>query len=220
MAYLGPGRPSFDEILQAGSIHSTSPSWDALGRFLRRPWFSRIWVVQEVAVGKNPVFICGNRGLAWDTFTCVCSTMVLEKLFSTAIVENIDDHERASWTSASPSVAMSRLSFMGIIRNLKQKWKSYKHSPYCALEDLYVILTYGFIDEADTLLYRPSSLPKNQESIEITIENLQSLVEAWSVVDENLASRQEMIRRARDCINICTRIYSALQGPDRSPGSN
>jgi hypothetical protein len=97
---------------------------------------------------------------------------------------------------------------------------TYEYSPYCALEDLYVSLTHSFIDEANTFLQRPNSLPKNQESIKIIIANLQSLVEAWSVVDENLASRQEIVRWAQDCINICTRIYSTLQDSDRALSSN
>ena len=97
---------------------------------------------------------------------------------------------------------------------------TYEYSPYCAFEDLYVGLIHGFIDEADALLHRPNSLPKNQESIKITIANLQSLVEVWSVVDENLVSRQEIVHWAQDCINICTRIYSTLQGSDRAPSSN
>lgn len=53
---------------------------------------------------------------------------------------------------------------------------TYEYSLYCAFEDLYIGLIHSFIDEADALLYRPNSLLKNQESIKITIANLQSLV--------------------------------------------
>jgi hypothetical protein len=86
-----------------------------------------------------------------------------------------------------------------------------------------------FINEANALLHRPNSLPKNRESIKMTIASLQSLVQAWSVDEsaqsygisnENLASPQETVRCAQDCIDICTRIYSTLQGSDKAPSGN
>ncbi len=45
-------------------------SWTACWRkyfnfFRRRAWFSRVWVVQEVALAKQVVFQCGPRRLAW-----------------------------------------------------------------------------------------------------------------------------------------------------------
>jgi hypothetical protein len=38
----------------------------ALERFLARPWWYRIWVVQEVAVSKKVWVYCGNRKCSWD----------------------------------------------------------------------------------------------------------------------------------------------------------
>jgi hypothetical protein len=58
----------------------------------------------------------------------------------------------------------------------------------------------------------------------MTIESLQSLVQAWSGVNESaqsygisdgdLASQQETVHCIQECIDICTRIYSTLQGSD------
>lgn len=48
------------------------PSWTALNELFRRHWFSRVWVVQEVAVGEEePMFILGDRAVAWKTVTFV-----------------------------------------------------------------------------------------------------------------------------------------------------
>lgn len=38
----------------------------ALERLLARPWWYRIWVVQEVAVSKKVWVYCGNRKCSWD----------------------------------------------------------------------------------------------------------------------------------------------------------
>ena len=39
----------------------TSRAWADLARFVRRPWFSRVWVIQEAALSKSPpVILCGD----------------------------------------------------------------------------------------------------------------------------------------------------------------
>lgn len=48
-ALVGSDLLSFDAILQAGGFEYPYTYWNALGRLLRRPWFTRIWVAQEVA---------------------------------------------------------------------------------------------------------------------------------------------------------------------------
>jgi heterokaryon incompatibility protein (HET) len=36
------------------------PAWNALFAFFRRPWFLRIWVVQEVVLARDARFFCGD----------------------------------------------------------------------------------------------------------------------------------------------------------------
>ena len=36
-------------------------------RFLQRPWFHRLWTVQEFALAKSTVLVCGPRTISWDT---------------------------------------------------------------------------------------------------------------------------------------------------------
>jgi hypothetical protein len=43
-------------------------SWAALRDLLNRPWFSRIWVIQEVVVARETVMICGSHVLPWKFF--------------------------------------------------------------------------------------------------------------------------------------------------------
>jgi hypothetical protein len=57
------------------------PKWTALSRLFRRKWFSRTWVIQEVAVGKNPVFVWGDRAVGWDTMLSVAVRLFSENLF-------------------------------------------------------------------------------------------------------------------------------------------
>ena len=40
----------------------------AVSGLLSRPWFSRLWVIQEVARSRSAVVICGARAVSWDCF--------------------------------------------------------------------------------------------------------------------------------------------------------
>ena len=42
--------------------------WMMIENLFRKPWFERIWVIQEVAVGPEPLIICGKRAVDWNTF--------------------------------------------------------------------------------------------------------------------------------------------------------
>ncbi|KAH6674810.1 heterokaryon incompatibility protein-domain-containing protein [Halenospora varia] len=39
---------------------------EALNDLLSRSWWKRVWVVQEFAVGKNTIFLCGDTSLWWQ----------------------------------------------------------------------------------------------------------------------------------------------------------
>lgn len=40
----------------------------AVGALYERPWFRRVWVLQERALSRSCVLYCGREGIAWDTF--------------------------------------------------------------------------------------------------------------------------------------------------------
>jgi hypothetical protein len=51
----------------------------ALVQFYRRPWFQRIWIVQETFGSRNrhPVFICGARSISWQDFSRACRSLMM-----------------------------------------------------------------------------------------------------------------------------------------------
>lgn len=46
--------------------------WAALAHFLNRKWFQRTWIVQEAALAKSLVLVCGMQVLLWDQIVKVC----------------------------------------------------------------------------------------------------------------------------------------------------
>jgi hypothetical protein len=41
---------------------------DALEALLERPWFMRVWIVQEIISARRATIVCGNRSMDWLTF--------------------------------------------------------------------------------------------------------------------------------------------------------
>lgn len=44
-----------------------NPSWRALFNILTHPWFTRIWIVQELLVSQNPIMWRGEKSIELDT---------------------------------------------------------------------------------------------------------------------------------------------------------
>lgn len=51
-------------------------NWAALLRLIMRPWFSRRWIVQEIALARNGLIYCGRRTISWRTFSDAVSLFV------------------------------------------------------------------------------------------------------------------------------------------------
>lgn len=48
-------------------------SWKALSWFFSRPWFSRLWVIQEVVSNRNVEVLCGDSHVSWDVVALAAS---------------------------------------------------------------------------------------------------------------------------------------------------
>ena len=46
--------------------------WQAIDSLLRRPYWSRVWILQEVALAKELLFMCGATTLRWDALAHFC----------------------------------------------------------------------------------------------------------------------------------------------------
>ncbi|KAI1160833.1 heterokaryon incompatibility protein-domain-containing protein [Nemania serpens] len=61
---LGETRQEEEEEVQA----ATREELAACMRLASRPWFSRCWVVQEAALARDAIMLCGTSSLDWDFF--------------------------------------------------------------------------------------------------------------------------------------------------------
>jgi len=48
---------------------SSAFDWEDFGKLLQRDWFSRRWVVQEIALAKEAIVYCGDQRVSWTDFS-------------------------------------------------------------------------------------------------------------------------------------------------------
>lgn len=64
---------SFDSLCES---KDASKKWVALLDLMQRPWFSRRWVVQELALAQKPIIYCGNDRISWKKFAIAVELFV------------------------------------------------------------------------------------------------------------------------------------------------
>ena len=61
-----------DKVLKPEDLGSLAlpehftPAWEALDSLFWRPWFSRVWVIQEVTVARGAIVLCGSNHCQWS----------------------------------------------------------------------------------------------------------------------------------------------------------
>jgi hypothetical protein len=65
----------FEDLEMYGLRPKHDPAWMAFRRLFTRPWFTRVWILQEVILGKQVNVTCGTKTVAWETLTAVLENM-------------------------------------------------------------------------------------------------------------------------------------------------
>ncbi|KIW07209.1 uncharacterized protein PV09_02074 [Verruconis gallopava] len=68
LANAGNSPQEILDFFNKSSDHKFSVACKGMRDIFDRPWWSRVWIVQEVAVASRAVVICGDRSLMWSDF--------------------------------------------------------------------------------------------------------------------------------------------------------
>ena len=80
-----------DSLCQNAGCEHPSPKWSALRSLLKRAWFERLWIVQEIIMAAGEmILLYGSSCIAWDTLAEVVVTIETNGL-SWLIVQSIDE---------------------------------------------------------------------------------------------------------------------------------
>lgn len=92
-----------EDLLEATGTSSESPQWAALRDLLVRPWFGRLWVMQEAVLPRDVLFVWGQYSLSWVEMEALASWDTRSNLF--ALLGNAE----GKWTAISTLKKISLL---------------------------------------------------------------------------------------------------------------
>lgn len=64
---------NLDDVLDK---RENASKWQSLLLLMQRPWFSRRWVVQEIALARSATIYCGNDNIPWRSFAVTVELLV------------------------------------------------------------------------------------------------------------------------------------------------
>ncbi|KAK2040016.1 heterokaryon incompatibility protein [Colletotrichum somersetense] len=80
------------QALQERAVPAFNTLLEAMVAWNERPWFGRVWTIQEQALGPNTSFLCGSKMLDLDLLPL--ATLIFDRCMSGEVTKNPDDHER------------------------------------------------------------------------------------------------------------------------------
>ncbi|KAH8893672.1 HET-domain-containing protein [Thozetella sp. PMI_491] len=66
---------SLDDLERYGLPSISSNSWADVWNLLSRPWFRRLWVIQETVLSRHLWLAAGDAICSWDTVTAACLSL-------------------------------------------------------------------------------------------------------------------------------------------------
>ncbi len=81
---------------------SNHPLWAALVKLYHRPWFRRIWIIQEAVLAKGMFVLCGDMILVWSVIEDFAERiMKIWPVFHYQHGEAVDSKEVSGFVSIS-----------------------------------------------------------------------------------------------------------------------
>lgn len=103
--------PNSSGILQRLASHDLPPpgdaKWEAVKALQLRPWFFRLWTLQEIVLSKEPLLLCGRKSISWNA---------LSALYQAASQANVSTMAYAAADEETPykdsRIVASRVNFL------------------------------------------------------------------------------------------------------------
>lgn len=201
LVFLGQGTPDSDAAMRCireidepsnddgyGSVEASATiqeNQSAVSNLFKRPWFFRVWVLQEITFARKATVICGDYQLSWESF----------KTFSHWNVN-------AGWIQRLPFSVKYAVSPTPYVLHI-----TYGERLLKILEDT---RTCGATDIRDKLYSVLPLLDRHHDEMK---EELEEYKERWDYNEEELqelAIRQQRLNVQLDYSHSVSRVYTDL----------
>jgi hypothetical protein len=157
---------NFDKILDTAGLDRKDAiaKWDSLLELIQRPWFSRRWVIQEIALARDAMIYCGGDNITWKDFAAAIELLVEAETTAHRLSETMKKSPlsrplakwfefisalRASLLVAATGKMSRNAKFTGLSETGEER---YSHKPLLSLE--YLVSSLSMFDvtvEHDTI---------------------------------------------------------------------
>lgn len=131
--------------------------WFCFISLMKRPWFSRRWVLQELAFAQNPVMYCGNHGIRWVVFKSAIQVFIdhFDAILDVTWWSERDyDRYEVEW--ANPLEAIPLAAFM------ESAFEKDTHEPAFSLEALVASMAVFQTSDPRDVVYALLSVAKDR----------------------------------------------------------
>jgi len=179
---LASGIEAF-RYIRAGIDLSPGP-WSALNALFNRNWWNRTWVIQEAALGVDPIFVCGDRGVKWEVMVQVMKEILLNGVLARMFSTNSKDPKIPT---AKPIIAATNLHQKALARDKVQtnKLSSFQ-------ETLVDMAGFGITDDRDRV-YGMLGISREEDRKELKPDYEASVREVYVDTARRLLGRQDSI---------------------------
>jgi hypothetical protein len=134
--------------------------WRAMTSLMQRPWFSRLWVIQEVVLSKKAELYCGTRTLSWTDFANAVSLFV-EVEAATYRLPDVTGQNPKIFNGLFEGVGALGASLLVDVTNNLVRRSAGKREPLWNLEHLVSKLSLFDVTEPRDVIYSLLSIAKD-----------------------------------------------------------
>ncbi|MCJ1247071.1 hypothetical protein MMC30_004282 [Trapelia coarctata] len=162
-----------------------SQEWQAFVDLMRRPWFTRRWVVQEVALARKARLYCGNSSVDWPRFADAVELFGSHSLTVSKMLEAaMKGHHKSN--TYEELQRLGAYALVNVTNNLFLKYDDGSvYRRLASLEYLVFRLTAFNVSEPRDMVFALRSLAKEvRGSVDLKIDSSRPLIEICKDVVE------------------------------------
>lgn len=136
--------------------------WSAMARLMQRPWFTRRWVIQEIALAKSGILQCGAQTVPWQDFSDAVTLLMEKEIGSRELSSSVSFYNTFSISDSSRRFsALGAVLLVGVLSNCFNRKKDGSIEALFNLESVVSDLPLFEATEPRDTIYALLSLAKD-----------------------------------------------------------
>lgn len=104
---------AYDTFTNIFREESLNDHWKALQHLFYRPYWRRVWIIQEIVMARNRILCCGTLRVSWN------AVMVVVEIFSKTLHFSMSNEAKDAWYSADAIIKQ----FVSMLIDVSNKQK-------------------------------------------------------------------------------------------------